>query len=215
MAHVPVLFLVFLWFVIPESPRWLIATGRIKEAELTLTQGAKVNKKSITESLIRVPVQKEGPSNLIKNMQLARTYVVAKCDINKSKATAKDKDTKIKKVAKENKAQKSESRTNPSILELFRPQIVLHRTLILFLQWFSACFMYYGLAFGAASLSGDPYTNFSLSVLIEIPGYIFAMTVLDCWGRKSALSFCQILPGFASILAGLLVDNKGMASLQV
>ena len=31
-----------------------------------------------------------------------------------------------------------------------------------------------------------------LSVLIEIPGCIFSIFVIDCWGRKPVLSLCQV-----------------------
>ncbi len=84
-----------------------------------------------------------------------------------------------------------------------------------FLQWFSVTFVYYGLSFGSTTLGGDPYANFCLNVFVEIPGYLFAMAVMDCWGRKPILAFCQILPGAACILAGLLVGNESMAPLQV
>ena len=51
---------------------------------------------------------------------------------------------------------------------------------------------YYGLGFASTSLSGNPYSNFFLSVLIEIPGYVFCILVMDCWGRRPILSFCQV-----------------------
>jgi hypothetical protein len=41
------------------------------------------------------------------------------------------------------------------------------------------------------------------------------MSVMDCWGRKPILAFCQILPGLACIFSGLLVENAAMAPLQV
>ena len=53
---------------------------------------------------------------------------------------------------------------------------------------------YYGLSFASTSLSGNPYSNFFLSVFIEIPGYIFCILVMDCWGRRPILSFCQVIP---------------------
>ena len=31
-----------------------------------------------------------------------------------------------------------------------------------------------------------------LSVLIEIPGWIFSIFVIDCWGLKPVLSLCQV-----------------------
>ena len=59
-------------------------------------------------------------------------------------------------------------------------------------QWFSVTMCYYGLGFASTSLSGNPYSNFFLSVLIEIPGYVFCILVMDCWGRRPILSFCQV-----------------------
>ena len=33
--------------------------------------------------------------------------------------------------------------------------------------------------------------------MIEIPGYIFCILVMDCWGRRPILSFCQVINGDA------------------
>ena len=59
-----------------------------------------------------------------------------------------------------------------------------------------------------------------MSAFIEIPGYIFAILVIDCWGRRPVLSLCQIIGGVGSLFAGLLADqnleeNTGLAGLQV
>ena len=50
-VHIPVLGLVLLWFVLPESPRWLMAAGKTRAAEKILAQAAKMNKKSIPETM--------------------------------------------------------------------------------------------------------------------------------------------------------------------
>ena len=66
-------------------------------------------------------------------------------------------------------------------------------------QWFSVTMCYYGLSFAATDLLGDPYTNALLSYAIEIPGYVFCIIVMDRWGRRPILSFCQILSGISCI----------------
>ena len=66
------------------------------------------------------------------------------------------------------------------------------RTVNMCFQWFSVTMCYYGLSFASTSLSGDAFSNFFLSVLVEIPGYIFCIIVMDCWGRRPILSFCQV-----------------------
>ena len=31
------------------------------------------------------------------------------------------------------------------------------------------------------------------SVMVDIPGYVFCMVVMECWGRRPILSLCQVL----------------------
>ena len=40
----PLFLQLLLYFVLPESPRWLIATGRYKQAKETIEKAAKMNK---------------------------------------------------------------------------------------------------------------------------------------------------------------------------
>ena len=82
-------------------------------------------------------------------------------------------------------------------------------------QWFSVTLCYYGLSFASTSLSGDSYTNFMLSVTVEIPGYLFCIFAMDCWGRRPILSFCQAMSGIACIAAGLMFKVDSLAGLQV
>ena len=51
---------------------------------------------------------------------------------------------------------------------------------------------FYGLGFASTSLSGSPHTNFLLSAIVEIPSCVFCFLVMDCWGRRPILSFCQV-----------------------
>ena len=57
----------------------------------------------------------------------------------------------------------------------------------------------------------------SCSVLIEIPGYIFCILVMDSLGRRPILSFCQAVSGIACIFCGLLQGqtDPGLQGLQV
>ena len=109
----------------------------------------------------------------------------------------------------------SDDESKPTFLDLFRPRLMLFRSSNMFYQWFSVTMCYYGLSFASVNLLGDPYTNAALSYFIEIPGYIFCIAVMDCWGRRPILSFCQLVSGIACIGAGLLSGNEELKILQV
>jgi len=169
-AYLPILGLLGLWWLVPESPRWLIGTGNFEQAKIEAQRVAKGNDRDL-------------PDHLLKTASISQNMVV-------------------------------EEHTSTSVLDLFRPRKMLLRTLNMFFQWFSVTMCYYGLSFASTSLSsGGPYVNFLLSVLIEIPGCIFSIFVIDCWGRKPVLSLCQVVSGLACICCSLLQGHSNPIAL--
>lgn len=179
LAYTPLIIFLVLWFLVPESPRWLLATGREEEAKKIIQKAAKVN-------------GREFPAHLF--------------DAKHANQKAAQSTTEEGVV--------EEERT-PNITDLFYPRVILFRSLNMFYQWFSVTMCYYGLSFASTSLLGDPYTNFLLSVCVEIPGYLFCIFVMDCWGRRPILSFAQLISGISCIFAGLLFNNEDLGGLQV
>jgi len=179
VAYLPVLSLLGLYFIVPESVRWLIGAGKIEEAKKIIRNAARVNGKEVPEHLLK-----------------AADLYSANVDANKEKAASAKRAT---------------------ILDLFRPRKMAMRTINMCFQWFSATMCYYGLSFASTSLSGDAFSNYLLSVFIEIPGCIFCILVMDCWGRRPILTFCQIFSGVACIFCGLLqgTEDPALQFLQV
>ena len=180
VAYLPWAVLLGLWFIIPESPRWLIAVGRYEEAITVVNKAAKVNNRTVPKELLDL------------------TLACEKNDAQKLEPLNEDK---------------------PSFKDLFMPRSMALRTLNMFYQWFAVTMCYYGLTFASTSLGGDPHTNYLLGVCIEIPAYIFCILVMDCWGRRPILSFCQAIAGISCIIAGLLFDeieeNKNLIPAQI
>ena len=59
VGHLPTLLLLLLWFFIPESPRWLIASGQSDKAVKIINQGAKANSKTTPVHLYTVKESKK------------------------------------------------------------------------------------------------------------------------------------------------------------
>ncbi|XP_013149681.1 PREDICTED: solute carrier family 22 member 4-like [Papilio polytes] len=78
----PGCFLLLLWFVLPESPRWLIGRGRIQEAKEIIVKAAKFNNRTIPDDLDKMlllskpETEAEQPSlfMLFKGVLLKRTF---------------------------------------------------------------------------------------------------------------------------------------------
>lgn len=179
IAYLPIISLLGLYFLVPESVRWLIGAGKMEEAKKIIREAARVNGKEVPEHLLK-----------------AADLFSAKTEADKAKAASAKKAT---------------------ILDLFRPKKMALRSINMCFQWFSATMCYYGLSFASTSLSGDAFSNYLLSVFIEIPGCIFCILVMDCWGRRPILTFCQIFSGVACIACGLLqgVEDPSLQLLQV
>ena len=58
VAHLPILALLGLYFFVPESPRWLIAVGRIEEAKVIIQKGAEINGRTLPDSIFAVIILK-------------------------------------------------------------------------------------------------------------------------------------------------------------
>ncbi|XP_054725594.1 organic cation transporter protein [Anastrepha obliqua] len=65
---IPGIFLCFLWFVVPESPRWLLVKGHIAEVKIIVERAAKFNGRQLPadfESMLKPPTQEESSQNCI------------------------------------------------------------------------------------------------------------------------------------------------------
>ncbi|GBN23596.1 hypothetical protein AVEN_206857-1 [Araneus ventricosus] len=53
-----------------------------------------------------------------------------------------------------------------------------------FCRRFTNAFMYYGISYNTNELAGDPFLNFALYGVIEIPAYILTLFVIQSKGRR-------------------------------
>lgn len=99
-----------------------------------------------------------------------------------------------------------EKQRSKTVIDLLRTPNLRKRSLNLFFCWAVCTLCYYGLSQNAGNLGGDIFLNFILTMLVEIPSYIFCWLVLDRMGRKGTLFFVMLLGGVCCFVSGLISD---------
>ena len=52
--------------------------------------------------------------------------------------------------------------------------------------------VYVGLSYYGPSMGHDAYLSFFLSSVVEIPGYVLCLFLMERWGRRATLCFCMM-----------------------
>ncbi|XP_022084076.1 organic cation transporter protein-like [Acanthaster planci] len=72
-------------------------------------------------------------------------------------------------------------------LDLFRTPNLRKKTLIIFLDWFAAVMVFYGLSLSTSALGVDDYIAAFVSGAVEIPSYLFCWFIMERIGRRLSL----------------------------
>ena len=163
ICHAPAIILVLLAFIVPESPRWLIAKGYISRARGAIKEVEKISGNSVSKAAMKGKPKVSG------------NEVVSAHD------------------------------QNLTIKDLFSNRILAFRTLGMFWCWMSATMTFYGLIFASTSLAGNPYLNFVLNALMEIPATLIGILVIDYFGRKKVNIAIHLSSGISCLVAGNLI----------
>lgn len=152
-ASLPSLLALIAFYMMPESPRWLLATNKIIKAKSVMERIASFNGKQLDDfSLEEVPCE-------------GRYY---------------------------------------SYLDLFRSTKVMVLTAVLGALWATIALVYYTVALESSSLGGDMYQSFAILAIVDFPGYLTTLYVINRFGRKKTVLFCLMITGiFIGAIAAL------------
>jgi len=177
VGYIPLLGMLPLWFIIPESPRWLLAKGRVEEARNAIKRGARLTGVEVSDELL---TDSSSPS--------------------KAKNIASESET----LVKNNEINEIKPKKEVSFFDIVKSRTLLPRLLANYINWAVITLCYYGLTMNSINLAGDIFVNTLLGVLIEAPGYLIALLTMDRFGRKPILVLCQLVAGCACIGAGFV-----------
>ncbi|XP_061177531.1 organic cation transporter protein-like [Saccostrea echinata] len=140
-----------------------------------------------------------------------------------SQGRNKDAARILEKAAKYNKREVSSKMLEDVVIEkkeagkiwlLFSDRRLGIRTIILFYNWMVASMVFYGLSLNTGILYGDYYVNFLIVVLVEFPGHVLPLLMIDRFGRKRSHIIYMAVGGLAC-LSTIFTVNFGGEDLQM
>ncbi|XP_039621886.1 organic cation transporter protein-like isoform X2 [Polypterus senegalus] len=102
-----------------------------------------------------------------------------------------------------------------TLLDLLKTPNLRRNTLTVFISWFSISCGYYGLALNTHNLSGEPYLNFLLTGLVEIPAAAFFFVIVDRLGRKRIILGTEVLAGVTCVAVAFIPDAFGWINVTL
>lgn len=101
-------------------------------------------------------------------------------------------------------------KSSGDVYSIFQHKILKNWTLIQVLSWFVNSLVYYGMTLASGRLGSSIYLSTALSGLIEIPGYILTLLVLEKLGRRLTLTSFMLASGFCCLAIILFPKSEGI-----
>lgn len=74
--------------------------------------------------------------------------------------------------------------------------------------WIVNVLVYYGLSLNAVLLDGDKYNNFIFIAMVEIPGFLLPLIIMDRFGRRYSLFACMLVSGLCCLATTFTPSGK-------
>lgn len=175
------------FFLLNESPRWLLGVHKIDELAKTFKDISSMNGKkydeNVLEKLVEYQKMKNDDSFENKNLKL-------------------DKPEEISKSVK---------RRHYDFIDLFRTPNMRKKTLNICFQWFTCSLTFYGLTLASSEMNFSPYVTVMLTGLMDMIGPGLACLVLNRIGRRLSMSISLLFAALMCFMAVILPSRYSIA----
>nr|XP_045612558.1 organic cation transporter-like protein [Procambarus clarkii] len=189
---IPVFYYLIYFWMLPESPRWLILHSQYEEAIKILHWAAKVNRKTLPSDEILITA--------LKNIRMKEK---PSKDDQESTAEVTSPGQWVVAVLK-------------YIFILVTDAKVRIRALVVIYLWFATGMIYYGVSHNAENLSADIYIYFFLSGLFEVPAYLFLLPAITTLGRRKTLTLLFLACGVSiCLVVALMIMQQELVGVKI
>lgn len=99
------------------------------------------------------------------------------------------------------------------IVKVFKSRTLVLRFMNSCFCWITCTFLFYGITLHSVSLSSNPYLDFILSALVEVPAYFVTYISMNNVGRRFSLSSSFLLTGVACLTVIFIPHGKPLSKI--
>ncbi|RMZ93346.1 organic cation transporter, partial [Brachionus plicatilis] len=179
-------FILYFWMV-PESPRWLMTSKKFDKAYQVFKRIAKSNKRKF-DGLVELEDLKQKSQEQFKKDQGEHIQLTER-------------------LSPSDQAVANHLSVLGTIKIFFKSKKLLVRSISILINWLTNTLVYYGISFNTSELVGDPYLNFGLSIFVELAAILVTHVTLERFGRKIPYAINMALTGI-SLLSVIFIPPK-------
>lgn len=175
-VYTPALLIIFYFWLVPESIRWLVVTGQHKKALKMLRNTAQKNNTIISD----------------------KSYAILRQTCNASMLA-------IDKID-DSEQEHDGTKNNESVMEIFKHRILIIRLIVCSLCWIMVTHIFYGLSLSATKIADDDnkYLSYIVVMCAEVPAALISYFLLDYAGRRTTMCGAMVTAGVATIASTLI-----------
>ncbi|XP_059179043.1 solute carrier family 22 member 21-like isoform X2 [Physella acuta] len=204
-------------FIIPNSLPWLLAKGKVSEAESVINKFTRINRLPAVPDLqnklakFKREKSKEPASKLSREQTNPAFSNTTENGTDAMKKPAHDNEIQIEKEKVHHTGSQADQATDQAVytvLTLFKtPRLRIH-SLIMFYLFLVNALAYFGIMYSTPELNGDRFFNLFLLGVVEIPAYIICIFSNKIIGRRRSISIFLFICAVTNLAVIFIPDES-------
>ncbi|KAM7359682.1 organic cation transporter protein isoform 1-T2 [Cochliomyia hominivorax] len=171
-----------IWYCVPESPRWLLAAGKLDELYEIVERAARMNGTTL-------------PTNYKKSLEAV---------VPRQKSGEKNEEEKIPNdiIATTNQTEETNIRTSPLVIVFSKSY--WRTTCLTLVVWLTLIIIYFGLTLHLSNLGGNIYVNTAIAGSVEAVSICLSVFVVLKLGIRLNLITYMLIPGICCLATNII-----------
>ncbi|XP_059217869.1 organic cation transporter protein isoform X2 [Stomoxys calcitrans] len=174
-----------IWYCVPESPRWLLAKGRLDELFPIVERAARFNGITL-------------PANYRKSLEAVVPPSI------KASQTSATLEADVCSSIENSNLKRDELDANASPLVVVFSRTYVRTTCLTLVIWLCLIIIYFGLTLHLSNLGGNIYLNTAIAGIVEAISVSFSVFVVLKLGIRLNLIACMLLPGICCLAVNVV-----------